>query len=162
MCRVLDCTQLARRRLLTVGGTTVLGLMPGCTRLFNAVGDRIFEDVNILNQLGREVSGSVKVIGPTDEVALDRAFDVPSTETGGESNTITYADVWTDPGTYQINIELADVELEGVSQASKAININDVEAEMVAVSIGSGNEDEPIAILVGESFSEFGQAATTE
>jgi len=134
----------------------------GCTRILNAVGERIFEDVNILNQLGREVSGSVEVVGPSGETVLNRTFDAPSTETDEDSNTITYADVWKDTGEYIITIELADVELEGISQTSETVSITDTEAEMVAASIGSGNEEEPIAILVGESFSDFEQTTATE
>lgn len=162
MSRTSKRTPITRRQALAAGSTAILTSTVGCTRLLNAIGDRLFEDVNVLNQLGREVSGSVEVVDPSGEAVLDKTFDAPSTETDGESNTVTYADVWTDPGEYEITVELADVELEGTSQASETISITDTEAEMVAASIGSGVEDEPIAIVAGESFSDFGQAAPSE
>jgi hypothetical protein len=119
----------------------------------------VLEDVNILNQLNREVSGSVDVTDPGGNTVLDETFEVPPKESDGESNVLAYDDVWRDTGDYQIDVELTDIELEGISQVSETVSIEDTDEEMVAVAVGSGKEDEPIAIRVGESLSEFGQTS---
>lgn len=119
----------------------------------------MLEDVNILNQLNREVSGSVDVTDPGGNTVLDETFEVPPKESDGESNVLAYDDVWRDTGDYQIDVELTDIELEGISQVSETVSIEDTDEEMVAVAVGSGKEDEPIAIRVGESLSEFGQTS---
>ncbi|MEZ3172544.1 hypothetical protein ABNG03_18310 [Halorubrum sp. RMP-47] len=61
--------------------------------MVDAIGNRVFEQVNLLNQLNQEVSGSIEIADPDDETVLDTSFDVPSTESDGESNIIAYADV---------------------------------------------------------------------
>jgi len=153
-------TSITRRQVLGAGGTAALSLSAGCSAVVDFVGDRVLEDVNILNQLNREVSGSLEVIGPAGDTLLDTTFTAPSTESEDEGNIVAYADVWTDPGSYEVSFVLADIELEGVSRASSEISVDDTEEDMLAVSIGSGDENEPIAFRVAESFSGFGQ--TTE
>ncbi|MFC4408189.1 hypothetical protein [Haloarchaeobius iranensis] len=150
---------IARRQVLAAGGAAILTATAGCSTVLDFVGDRILEEVNILNQLNREISGSIEVVGPTGATLLDTAFTAPSTEADNESNIVAYSDVWTDAGSYAVSIVLTDIELEGVSQASREITIDDTEADMLAISIGSGDETEPIAFRVGESFSEFGQTS---
>jgi len=93
MCRPCKRTSITRRRVLATGGVAMLTSTVGCTRILNAVGERIFEDVNTLNQLGREVSGPVGVVGLSGETVFNTMFNALSTETDGDSNTITYADV---------------------------------------------------------------------
>jgi hypothetical protein len=149
----------SRRRVLRVGGAAALGSLAGCTAAVDRLANRVLGDVNVLNQLGRTVSGSIEIAGPSDETVLAEAFDAPSTESGGESNVVAYDDVWEETGAHGVAIELTDVELEGVSRASETVSIGDVDEEMVGVLVGSGIEDEPIAIRAGESLSEFGGAA---
>lgn len=161
MDRTGEHTPIPRRRALIAGGVVASSALAGCTSVLDAVGDRIFEDVNVLNQLTRTVRGSVTVVDPGDETVLDRVFDVPSTEADGESNLVAYADIWTEPGAYEIRVELTNLSLEGVSQATRTVDIDDTTAEMVAVSIGARDGSEPIAIRVGESFSDIGSQNTT-
>jgi hypothetical protein len=152
-----ESASLTRRRLLAAGGTALLSSVGGCAAVVDFVGEQVLEDVNVLNQLNREVSGSLTVVGPTGETLLDEAFDVPAREATGESNTLAYDGVWRDAGTYRVEVALADVTLEGVSRATATVPIEDPEEEMVAISVGSGDEDEPIAIRVGESLSDLGR-----
>ncbi|WP_435162259.1 hypothetical protein [Halorubrum sp. SY-15] len=154
-------TPITRRRVLTGGGVTAAVSLAGCAGVIDAIGEQIFEDVNVLNQLSRTVSGSIRVVDPSDETVLDGAFEVPSTEADGASNLVAYGDVWTNPGTYRVRIDLTDIVLEGVSRVTRAVAINDPAAEMVAVSIGARDGTEPIAISVGESFSDVGPQNTT-
>jgi len=135
----------------------MLASIAGCSTIVDFVGNQVLEDVNVLNQLNREVSGSVEVVGPGGDTVLDETFDAPSREAEGESNVVAYDNVWKGTGEYQINVELTDIEIEGVSQVNEAVTIENTDEEMVAVAIGSGEEDEPIAVRVGESLSDFGQ-----
>jgi len=119
------------------------------------------EQVNLLNQLNQEVSGSIEIVDPDDETVLDTTFDVPSTESDGESNIVAYADVWTTTGEYQVDLELANTVIAGTSQLNQRFSITSTEEELVAISIGSGDENGPIALRVGESFSDLGQTNET-
>lgn len=153
---------VTRRKALAIGGSAALVSTAGCSTVLNAIGDRVLEQVNILNQLGQEVSGTVEVTDPAGETVLDTEFDVPSTESDGDSNIVAYGDVWTDTGSYRVEMALTDTQVGGVSQISQQVRISNTQEEMIAISIGTGDEDEPIAVRVGESFSEFGRTNQTE
>lgn len=153
---------LTRRRVLAAGGTAVLASLAGCTTVVDTIADQALEDVNVLNQLNRAVSGSVTVTTSAGDPVLDETFAVPSKDADGESNVLAYDDVWRDADAYRIGVELTDVVLEGVSQATETVRIEDTEEEMVAVAVGSGEADEPIAIRVGESLSDFGRTSESE
>ncbi|ELZ49051.1 hypothetical protein C463_00385 [Halorubrum californiense DSM 19288] len=129
--------------------------------MLDAIGNRVFEQVNLLNQLNQEVSGSIEIVDPDDETVLDTSFDVPSTESDGESNIVAYADVWTTTGEYQVDLELADTVIAGTSRLNQQFSITSTEEELVAISIGTSDENEPIALRVGESFSDLGQTNET-
>ncbi len=152
---------LTRRQVLAAGGMALATAVAGCSTVVDAIANQVLEDVNILNQLGREVSGSVTVTGPAGATVLDESFEVPSTEADGDSNIVAYDGVWQATGEYEISIELSDIEIEGVSQARESVSIENTDEEMVAVSVGAGDAAEPIAIRVGESLSDFGQATAT-
>lgn len=152
---------ITRRQVLAASGTAILTSMAGCSAIVDAIGDQVLREVNILNQLNREVSGSVEVIGPAGNTALNKTFDVPSTESDEGSNIVAYDNVWTDTGEYEVSVELADVEIEGTSEASRTVTVGNTEDDMIAVSVGSGEEDEPIAIRAGESFSDFARTNET-
>jgi hypothetical protein len=151
---------LTRRRVLAASGAAILTSVAGCSAIVDAIGDQVLEEVNILNQLNRAVSGSIEVTSPAGDTALDETFAVPSEDADGESNIVAYDDVWTETGQYRIRIELPDTEIDGVSRANETVRIDNTDEEMVAVALGSTSDDEPIAVRVGESLSDFGQ--TTE
>ncbi len=146
-----------RRRVLGIAGTLLLTSIPGCSTVIDFAANRALEEVNVLNQLNRDVSGTVRVIDPAGDTVLDESFEVPSTESSGESNVIAYDGVWENTGEYTVSVEFTDIELEGVSGAERTVRIDDVGEDMVGVIVGSGIESEPIAIRVGESLSEFGR-----
>jgi hypothetical protein len=153
---------LTRRRALAAGGTAILASLAGCTAVVDMIADQALEEVNVLNQLNREVSGSVTVTTSAGDTVLDETFAVPSKDADGESNILAYDGVWRDAGEYRVSVELTDVALEGISQANETVRIEDTEEEMIAVAVGSGKEDEPIAIRVGESLSDFGRTSESE
>ena len=152
---------VTRRRALAISASAAVASTAGCSTVINAIGNRVFEEVNLLNQLNQEVSGSIEVVDPEGETVLDTSFDVPSTESDGDSNIVAYADVWTTTGKYQVNLELADTVIAGTSQLNQRFSITSTEEEIVAISIGSSDEGEPIALRVGESFSDLGQTNET-
>jgi hypothetical protein len=152
---------VTRRRALAIGASAAVASTAGCATVLDAIGNQVFEEVNLLNQLNQEVSGSVEIADPDGETVLDTSFDVPSTESGGESNIVAYADVWTTTGEYQVDLELSDTEIAGTSRLNQRFSITNTEEEIVAISIGSTDETEPIALRVGESFSDLGQTNET-
>jgi len=152
---------VTRRRALAIGASAAVASTAGCATVLDAIGNQVFEEVNLLNQLNQEVSGSVEIVDPDGETVLDTSFDVPSTESGGESNIVAYADVWTTTGEYQVDLELSDTEIAGTSRLNQRFSITNTEEEIVAISIGSTDETEPIALRVGESFSDLGQTNET-
>ena len=152
---------VTRRRALAIGASAALASTAGCATVLDAIGNQVFEEVNLLNQLNQAVSGSVEIVDPDGETVLDTSFDVPSTESGGESNIVAYADVWTTTGEYQVDLELSDTEIAGTSRLNQRFSITNTEEEIVAISIGSTDETEPIALRVGESFSDLGQTNET-
>lgn len=151
-------TSVTRRRAIAIGASAAIASTAGCTAVLDVVGNQIFEEVNLLNQLNHDVSGEIQIVDPNGDTVLDSSFDVPSTESDGDSNIVAYADVWTATGEYQVDLELADTEIAGTSQLNRPFTITNPEEELVAISIGSSDEGEPIALRVGESFSDLGQA----
>ena len=146
-----------RRRFLAASGTALLTAVAGCSAIADFIGDQILKEVNILNQMDQDIEGSVTVIDPAGDTALNETFNAPSKEDPGEGNIATYGDVWGDTGDYEISVELTNAEVEGTSQASKTVTIDDTDEDRVGIAPGRNETDEPIPIRVGESLSDFGQ-----
>lgn len=154
----------SRRAFLAAGGTAVLAATAGCTALVDYVGNRLLEQVNVFNEIERRVQGSIVVVDPAGETVLDETFDLASRESEDGDSNATYDDVWNDPGAYEVTLELADTEIEGVSRASETVTIDDPAEQMLAVALGSSEVAEPIGFRVGTSLSEFagGNASSGE
>ena len=152
---------VTRRHAIAISASAAIASTAGCSTALDAVGNQVFEEVNLLNQLNHEVTGSIEIVDPDGEIALDTSFDVPSTESDGDSNIVAYADVWTTTGEYQVDLELADTEIAGTSRLNRIFSITSTEEELVAISIGSSDKNEPITLRVGESFSDLGQTNET-
>ncbi len=148
---------ITRRRFLAASGTALLTAVAGCSAVADFVGDMVLADVNVLNQVNRNVEGSVEVIDPAGDTALEETFDVPSKEEPGEGNVANYDDVWGDTGDYEISVELTNTDIEGVSRASETVTIDDTDEQMVAIAPGNDESGEHVPIRVGESLSDFGQ-----
>jgi len=88
------------------------------------------------------------------DAALDETFELSPSDFDDESTVVAYDDVREDTGEYDVSIGLADVEVDGTSKASETVAIGDAGEDMVAVVVGSDEMDEPIAIRVGDSFSD--------
>jgi hypothetical protein len=149
-----------RRRFLAASGTALLTGVAGCSAVVNFIGDMVLEEVNVLNQLNRNITGSVEVIDPAGDTALEETFDVPANDEGGEGNSATYSDVWGDAGDYEIRFELTNTEVDGVSEVSKTVTIDDPDEQMVAIAPGNDKVDGPIPIRAAESFSDLAETET--
>ncbi|GAA0668777.1 twin-arginine translocation signal domain-containing protein [Natronoarchaeum mannanilyticum] len=162
-----DDAQPSRRSFLAASGTAVLAASAGCTAVVDFIGDRLLEEVNVFNETNRRVGGSITVVDPAGDTVLDETFDLAASDdedgsgSGNESSsedeqsTAVYDDVWTESGSYEVTVELPDTEIDGQSQASGTVTIDDTDEEMLAVALGSGEVDEPIGFRVGESLSDF-------
>ena len=128
----------------------------GCSAIADFIGDQVLEEVNVFNETSQAVSGSVTVTDPGGDTALDETFDVASSDADEESNIAAYGDVWGDTGEYEISVEL-DTEIEGTTEASETVTIENTDDEMVGIALGNDEEDEVIAISVGESLSDFAE-----
>ncbi|ELY63143.1 hypothetical protein C489_20046 [Natrinema versiforme JCM 10478] len=149
---------------LAAGGTAALAATAGCTAVMDFIGDQLLEQVNVFNETDRRVSGSIVVIDPDGDTALDETFDIAASdsednESNGddEQSVAVYDDVWDGAGDYEVTVELDDAEIDGESGANETVTIDDPEEEMLAVALGSEEVDEPIGFRVGKSLSDFGQ-----
>jgi len=162
-----DGARPSRRSFLAASGTAVLAATAGCTAVVDFIGDRLLEEVNVFNETNRRVGGSITVADPAGDTVLDETFDLAASDdedgssSGNESSsddeqsTAVYDDVWTESGSYEVTVELPDTEIDGQSRASGTVSIENVDEEMLAVALGSGEVDEPIGFRVGESLSDF-------
>lgn len=148
-----------RRRFLAASGTALLTAVAGCSAVVDFIGDMVLEEVNVLNQLNRNIEGSVEVIDPAGDTALEETFDVPADDEGGEESSATYSDVWGDTGDYEIRFEL-DQAVDGVSQVNETVTIDDPDEQMVAIAPGNDEVAGPIPLRVAESFSDLAETET--
>ena len=148
--------QLTRRQLLAASSAAALTAVAGCSTVADAIANQVLREVNVFNQLDRDVSGSITVLGPSGDTVLDQTFELPSVETDGESNFVAYDDVWGEPGDHEVSLELSNGENVPTSRADKTVVIDDIDEDMVGVAIGADVVDDLIAIRAGRSLSDFG------
>ncbi|QKY21130.1 hypothetical protein B4589_012375 [Halolamina sp. CBA1230] len=151
----------SRRTVLAAGGTAILTATAGCTAAVDFLGNQLLGQVNVFNETDRQLGGSIVVVGPSDETVLDTTFDLAHADSEDNDSTAVYDDVWGDAGAYEATIELDDAEIEGESEASETVTIDDPEEQMLAVALGSTEVDESIGFRVGTSLSEFAAGNST-
>lgn len=149
-----DGPTCTRRRVLAVSATTVLASTAGCTAIPDFLASQFFDldEVNVFNSTDGQIDGRVTVRTPAGRTALDEAFELRSSD---NSSIATFADVWGDPGAYEVAVELAGTEIDGVSRATETAAVEDPEEEMLGVLLGSESMDAAIGFRVGKSFSEL-------
>jgi hypothetical protein len=140
----------------------MLAATAGCTAVMDFIGNRLLEQVNVFNETDRRIGGSIVVVDPDGDTALDETFDIAPSDSGNddgddEQSVAVYDDVWDGAGTYEVTVELDATDIDGESRASETVPIDDPDAEMVAVVLGSEEVDDPIGFRVGESLSDFGR-----
>jgi hypothetical protein len=133
----------------------------GCTAVLNFIGDQFLEDVNVFNETNRRLQGTVTVTSADGDAVLDEAFALQSvaeeteTDSSQGNNVAFYADVWTGAGTYDVGVSLSSGTIAGSSEATSSVTIDDPDEEMLAILLGAGEADTPIAFRTGTEFSEF-------
>ena len=142
-----------RRQLLTVSGTVFMSTVAGCNTILKPVrditSDVALDEVNVFNMADRQINGSIEVVDPAGDTALERTFDLEHEQ---DQNS---GDVFGATGNYSVSVELMNTEIEGSSQASKTVSIDDTDEERVGVVFNTNVEYEPIVIRVGTTPKDF-------
>ena len=89
-----DQPTLSRRGLLAAGAGAGTLALAGCSQIVDFLAGLVLEDVNVFNGVSKQVSGSIVVRDPSDEVVLEDSFSLaansegadPSNGPGNESN----------------------------------------------------------------------------
>lgn len=154
---------ITRRRVLATSGTALLAAVAGCSAVGELIGEMILSEVNIINETDQRISGSIEVVDPAGDTVLDEAFDlVPSGESDaeddGKNSAAIYDDVWTDPGAYEVSIEVTNTDIGGSTGTSETVSIADTEAEMLGVTLGPEGE-EAILLRTGEEPADISDPA---
>jgi hypothetical protein len=146
-------TSITRRQLLVVGGTAILTSVAGCSTIREFTSDLALEEVNVFNMADREVEGSIEVVDPTGDTALETTFELTHEQDQNSS------DVLGATGEYAVSVELTNTEIEGSSQASKTVSIDDPDQERIGVVFNTNEKFEPIVIRVGTTPKDFLEVA---
>lgn len=162
---------VSRRTVLAGAGTAIATTLAGCSILADRLGNMVLEEVNVFNGTGEQISGSIEIVGPSDETVLAESFDIEPSENGGDAGNEsenadsdesagieTYGNVWQDAGEYDVTVELDEgFEIDGETSATETVTIENSDEEMLAVFLG-GEESTGIHFTVGESLTDFEDA----
>ncbi|MEZ3144094.1 hypothetical protein [Halobaculum sp. MBLA0143] len=143
----------SRRRFLAGASTATVAALAGCSGILNSAVSSIFEDVNVVNNAGEPISGTITVTDPNDETVLEETFDLVSedgAETETESGAVRYDDVFTTTGSYTVSITLdEDSAVQGVRESEETVEVADTDNTNVIVAIGETEEASgPINVAV--------------
>ncbi len=142
-----------RRKILVVSGTVLLTSIAGCSAIRDYTSDLVLEEVNVFNMADQQIEGSIEVVDPAGDTALEKTFDL------GHEEDQNSGDVLGATGEYAVSVELMNTEIEGSSQASKTVSIDDTDEERVGVVFNTNETYEPIVIRVGTTPKDFLEVA---
>ena len=142
-----------RRKVLVVSGTVLLTSIAGCSAIRDYTSDLVLEEVNVFNMANQQIEGSIEVVDPAGDTALEKTFDL------GHEEDQNSGDVLGATGEYAVSVELMNTEIEGSSQASKTVSIDDTDEERVGVVFNTNETYEPIVIRVGTTPKDFLEVA---
>jgi hypothetical protein len=142
-----------RRKVLVVSGTVLLTSVAGCSAIRDYTSDLVLEEVNVFNMADQQIEGSIEVVDPAGDTALEKTFDL------GHEEDQNSGDVLGATGEYAVSVELMNTEIEGSSQASKTVSIDDTDEERVGVVFNTNETYEPIVIRVGTTPKDFLEVA---
>ncbi|SEN86309.1 hypothetical protein SAMN05216388_1005230 [Halorientalis persicus] len=111
------------------------------------------EEVNVFNMADRRVEGSIEVVDPTGDTALEKTFDLEHEQDQNSGGVLGAT------GEYVVSVELVNTEIAGSSQASKTVSIDDTDAERIGVVFNTNEEYDPIVIRVGTTPKDFLEVA---
>jgi hypothetical protein len=142
-----------RRKILVVSGTALLTSVAGCSAIRDFTSDVALEEVNVFNMADRQIEGSIEVVDPAGETALERTFDLEHEQDQNSGGVLGAT------GEYAVSVELMNTEIEGRSQASKTVSIDDTDEQRVGVVFNTNEEYDPIVIRVGTTPKDFLEVA---
>jgi hypothetical protein len=142
-----------RRQVLVTSGTALLTSVAGCSAIRGFTSDVALEEVNVFNMADRRVEGSIEVVDPTGDTALEKTFDLEHEQDQNSGGVLGAT------GEYVVSVELVNTEIAGSSQASKTVSIDDTDAERIGVVFNINEEYDPIVIRVGTTPKDFLEVA---
>jgi len=160
-----------RRRLLTAGAAAASVGLAGCAETIgNLIAEFVLDDVNLLNETDRVLTGSIAVTDPDGETVLDESFDLePAADEEDETTEASqavYSDLFERAGEYGFTVELADDEIDGETGAELVREISDAEEEHAVIVMGSDDLSAGFGLFVIEEFTDLGghidEAATDD
>jgi hypothetical protein len=149
-----DGISTTRRQVLAVSGTVLLTSVAGCSAIRDFTSDVALDEVNVFNMADRQVRGSIEVVDPAGDIALETTFDLAHEEDQNSSDVLGAA------GAYTVGIELLNTEIAGQSQARKTVSIDDAGEQRIGVVLNTNEEYAPIVIRVGTTPKDFLEVAT--
>ncbi|RLM63691.1 hypothetical protein DVK07_16050 [Halorubrum sp. Atlit-26R] len=131
----------------------------------DGLADLALGDVNLFNETGTVLTGTLTITAPSDETVISESFELPPESTDDdppeedeEDGMVAFEDVWVEPGTYEVTVELdSDSEVQGESTASAAITVDDTDEEMLAIGFAAEGFEDAIGFRVAESLSGFAE-----
>ena len=138
-----------RRQILVASGTALLTSLAGCSAVRDFTSDLALEEVNVFNMADQRIKGSIEVIDPAGDTALEETFDLEHEQDQNSD------DVLGATGEYAVSVELTNTEIESISQTSNTGSIDDVDEEKIGVVFNTNEEYEPIEISVGTTPKDF-------
>ncbi|MBP1922926.1 hypothetical protein J2751_001942 [Halorubrum alkaliphilum] len=151
----------SRRRLLAAGAAAASVGLAGCAdTIGNLIAEFVLDDVNLLNETDRVLTGSITVTDPDGETVLDESFDLEPAadedeETNEESQAV-YSDLFETAGEYGFTVELADDEIDGETGAELVGEISDPDEEHAVVVMGADEFTAAFELFVIEEFTDLG------
>lgn len=151
-------TPVTRRSVLAGIASVATVTTTGCTAIIDTIADALLDEVNVFNETNRRLAGSIDIEAPDGTSALSKTFEVrANTDDDLDSDTTTtYGHVWKSTGTYEVTVELVDgTEVRGQSYADQAVDIENMDEQMLAVALGREDTESGIHITVGKELSDF-------
>ncbi|APX97426.1 hypothetical protein SAMN05421809_3509 [Natronorubrum daqingense] len=173
--------QFTRRRVLTVGTTAAVASVAGCSSAVDFLADMTLEEVNVFNGADEPITGTIEIVDPDGEVALEESFDLERDRDGDDEDNEAaafYDDTWSDAGEYEVSVELEDEPDEASDDGESAddgedsddgddndtplgpertdtVTVDDPDEERLVVGIAQEGPGELISFHVIEDFSEL-------
>ncbi|MFC6752460.1 hypothetical protein [Halorubrum tibetense] len=150
-----------RRRFLGIGAVTMTAGLAGCAETIgNLIAEFVLDDVNLLNETDRVLTGTITVTGPDDETLLDEEFSLePADEeadTGDDDSQAVFGDRFETPGEHVFAVTLDGDGIDGERSAELIGEITDPEEEHAVVVLGADELAEPFELFVIEEFTDLG------
>jgi hypothetical protein len=144
-----DGISTTRRQVLAVSGTALLTSVAGCSAIRDFTSDVALDDVNVFNMADRQLEGSIEVVDPAGDIALETTFDLAHEEDQNSGDVLGAA------GEYVVSVELLNTEIAGRSEARTTVSIDDTDEQRVGVVFATNEEYDPIVIRVGTTPKDF-------